>query len=86
MDDREQGIASGIASTAAGIGAAVGLAVLVLVANAGTDGLAGEQLRVATADGIATAVLVVAGGIALTLLVALNLAPRAEPSPCHCDR
>ena len=36
--DREQGVASGIASTAAGIGAAVGLAVLVLVANAGTDG------------------------------------------------
>ena len=75
VDDREQGVASGIASTAAGIGAAVGLAVLVLIANAGTDGLAGEPLRVATADGIATAVLVVAGGIAATLLIALNLRP-----------
>ncbi len=85
VDEREQGIASGIASTASGIGAAVGLAVLVLVANAGTEGLTGEPLRVATADGIATAVLVVAGGIALTLAVALNLR-RAEPGaadvPC----
>ncbi len=85
VDEREQGIASGIASTASGIGAAVGLAVLVLVANAGTEGLTGEPLRVATADGIATAVLVIAGGIALTLLVALNLR-RAEPGaadvPC----
>ena len=40
--DREQGIASGIASTSTSIGAAVGLAVLVLVANAGTDGLHGR--------------------------------------------
>ena len=38
VDDREQGVASGIASTASGVGAAVGLAVLVLVANAGTEG------------------------------------------------
>ena len=50
--DREQGVASGIASTGSAIGAAVGLAVLVLIANAGTEGLSGEQLRVATADGI----------------------------------
>ena len=85
--EREQGIASGIASTASGVGAAVGLAVLVLVANAGTDGLAGEPLRVATADGIATAVLVIAGGIAATLLVTLNLR-RAEPSAAEllCPR
>ena len=78
VDDREQGVASGIASTAAGIGAAVGLAVLVLIANAGTDGLAGEPLRIATADGIGTAVLVVAGGIAATLLIALNLRPAEQ--------
>ena len=58
--DGEQGVASGIASTSTSIGAAVGLALLVLVANSGTDGLAGEALRIATADGLSTAVLVVA--------------------------
>ena len=51
VTDREQGIASGVASTGSGIGAAVGLAVLVLVANSGTEGLVGEELRIATADG-----------------------------------
>jgi MFS family permease len=78
VDDREQGVASGLVFTGAGIGAAVGLAVLVLVANAGTDDLTGEALRIATADGIADAVLVVAGGIAATALVALNLRPGPE--------
>jgi EmrB/QacA subfamily drug resistance transporter len=81
----EQGVASGIASTSTSVGAAVGLAVLVLVANAGTDGLAGETLRVATADGLSAAVLVVAAGIAATALVALNLRtdPRTrEGAPC----
>jgi MFS family permease len=73
VPDRQQGVASAMASTGAGIGAAVGLAVLVLVANAGTDGLIGEQLRVATADGLSTAVLVVAAGIALTVAIALRL-------------
>ena len=85
VDDREQGVASGIASTSTSLGAAVGLAVLVLVANSGTDGLAGEALRVATADGLSTAVLVVAGGIAATALVALNLRPGSAPRnapPC----
>jgi EmrB/QacA subfamily drug resistance transporter len=83
--DGEQGIASGIASTSTSIGAAVGLALLVLVANSGTNGLAGEELRIATADGLSAAVLVVAAGIAVTALVALNLRPdsrtRAE-LPC----
>jgi EmrB/QacA subfamily drug resistance transporter len=83
--DGEQGVASGIASTSTSIGAAVGLALLVLVANSGTDGLAGEELRIATADGLSAAVLVVAVGIAATALVAMNLRPdprtRAEP-PC----
>jgi EmrB/QacA subfamily drug resistance transporter len=78
VEDREHGVASGIASTASGVGAAVGLAALVLIANAGTDGLTGEALRVATADGIATAVLAVAVGIAATLLVALNLRPEPK--------
>ncbi|GAA4368573.1 MFS transporter [Actinomadura verrucosospora] len=71
--DHRQGVASGMASTSSGVGAVVGLAALVLVANAGTEGLSGEELRVATAEGIRTAVLVIAGGIVLTLLVALNL-------------
>ena len=77
VPDRDQGVASGIASTGSGIGAAVGLAILVLVANAGLDGLTGDQLRSATAHGISTALFAVAGGIALTLLIALTL--RAEP-------
>jgi EmrB/QacA subfamily drug resistance transporter len=76
--DGEQGVASAIATTSTSVGAAVGLAVLVLVANSGTDGLSGEALRSATADGLHSAVLVVAGGIAATALVALNLRP--DPS------
>jgi EmrB/QacA subfamily drug resistance transporter len=82
--DREQGVASGIASTSTSVGAAVGLALLVLVATSGTDGLAGEALRIARADGLSAAVLVVAAAIAATALVALNLRPapgsRAEPA------
>jgi MFS family permease len=81
VDDAEQGVASGIASTSTSVGAAVGLAVLVLVANHGTDGLTGGALRVATADGLGAAVLVVAAGIAATALVALNLRPPKEAAP-----
>ena len=73
VPDREQGVASGIVSTGSGIGAAFGLALLVLVATSGTDGLAGEALRTASANSLRTAVLVVAAGIALTALVAVNL-------------
>ena len=73
VNDREQGVASGIVSTGSGIGAAVGLAILVLVANSGTEGLLGEEQRLATAEGIRTAMFVIAGGIVFTLLVALNL-------------
>jgi hypothetical protein len=85
VSDRDQGVASGIASTSTSLGAAVGLAVLVLVANSGTDGLTGEALRTATADGLSAAVLVVAAGIAATALVALNLRPgprRSADTPC----
>ena len=71
--DGEQGVASGIASTSTSLGAAVGLALLVLVAASGTDGLTGEALRIATADGLSTAVLIIAGAIAATAVVALNL-------------
>ena len=73
VSDDEQGVASALASTSTSIGAAVGLAALVLVANAGTGGRAGEALRIATADGLSTAVLVVAAGIAATALLALTL-------------
>jgi MFS family permease len=85
VDDREQGVASGIASTSTSFGAAVGLALLVLVATAGTSGQTGEALRTATAHGLSSAVLVIAGGITVTALVALNLRAssrsRAGP-PC----
>ena len=82
ISDRTQGTASGIASTASGAGAAVGLAILVLIAAAGLDGLSGEQLRIATADGISTTLFAVAGGIVLTLLVAVTRCPAPpEPAP-----
>jgi MFS family permease len=73
VSDAEQGVASGIASTASGVGAAIGLAVLVLVANSGTDGLTGEALRVATANGLRAAILAVATGIAVMVFVALDM-------------
>jgi MFS family permease len=82
VSDRQQGIASGIAATGAGAGAAVGLAILVLIATAGLDGLTGEQLRIATANGISTTLFVVAGGIVLTLFIALSRCPTvSEPEP-----
>jgi MFS family permease len=74
VSDLDQGVASGIASTGSGVGSAIGLAVLVLVSTSGRGGLAGEQLRIATAEGLSAAMLVVAAGIALTVGVALNLA------------
>ena len=85
--DREQGVASSVASTSTSIGAAVGLALLVLVANAGTEEMVGEALRVATANGLSDAVLVVSGAIAATALVALNLRPApVDPSATPCPR
>jgi MFS family permease len=85
---RQQGIASGIASTGSGAGAAAGLAILVLIATAGLDGLRGEQLRTATADGISTTLFAVAAGIVLTLLVALTRCPtppEPQPAPLPCQ-
>ena len=58
-----------VTGAASGIGAAVGLAILVLVANSGTEGLLGESLRIATAEGIRTATFVIGGGIVLILLI-----------------
>jgi MFS family permease len=85
VDDAEQGVASGIASTSTSVGAAVGLALLVLIAAAGTDGLSGEALRIATANGLSDAVLVIAGAIAATAILALGLrpgAPAQAATPC----
>jgi EmrB/QacA subfamily drug resistance transporter len=76
-----QGIASGVASTAQQAGGTVGLAVFVAVANAGTDGLSGEALRMATVDGLRTAVLLAAAGIALTALAALRFTGTPRPVP-----
>ncbi|WP_309484286.1 MFS transporter [Streptomyces himalayensis] len=81
VSDRDQGIASGVASTGSGVGAAVGLAILVLVATAGLDDLTGERLRIATADGIRTTLFVVAGGIVVTLLVAVARCPTPTAPP-----
>jgi hypothetical protein len=85
VNDREQGVASAIVSTGSGIGAAVGLAILVLVANSGTEGLLGEELRLAAAEGIRTAAFVIAGGIVFTLLVALNLRTPAGATGEGCE-
>jgi MFS family permease len=84
VNDQDQGVASGIVSTSSGIGATLGLAVLVLVANSRAQTLLGEGARLGTADGIRTAVFVVAGGIAVMLLMALRLRtaltrPRVNP-------
>src|SRR5207248_11194397 len=81
VPDRRQGLASGIVTTGAGIGAAAGLAVLVLIANASSRGLDGNALRIAASDGIRTAVLAIAGGIAITFLIAL-----AWPYRCGARR
>jgi EmrB/QacA subfamily drug resistance transporter len=69
VSDRQQGVASGIVSTGQGVGAVIGLAALVLVANAATAGLDGEELRTAVARGIAHAAYVIAAGILLTLSI-----------------
>lgn len=83
--DREQGVASSIVSTSTSIGAAVGLALLVLIATANTDGLGGQALRTATANGLSDAVLVAAAAIGVIAVVALNLRPAPPPldgPPC----
>jgi Na+/melibiose symporter-like transporter len=72
-------IGDGVVFTTMFIAAAVGLAILVLVATSGLDSLTGDTLRTATAHGISTALLAIAAGIALTLLLAMTL--RAEPIP-----
>ena len=78
VSDNDQGVASSMVSTSSGIGATLGLALLVLVANSRAQALLGEGPRLASAEGIRTAVFVVAGGIAVTLLLALRLRSSAE--------
>jgi MFS family permease len=81
VEPHRQGVASAIASTASGIGAAVGLALLVLLANPGADHLDVEALRIATADGIRTAVYAIAATIAATLVIVLTGYPRSRGTP-----
>ena len=84
--DRHQGVASAMASTGGGVGAALGLALLVLVVNAGTEGLAGETARQARADGLADAAFVVGAGIVVMIAVALTLRPARAPRDVPCPR
>jgi hypothetical protein len=81
VPDRQQGVASAIVSTGSGIGAAVGLALLVLVANAGTQGLEGAALRQGVSTGISLVSYVASGGILATLIIVLAFRlPSSEPS------
>jgi MFS family permease len=72
VPDHQQGVASSIVSTGAGIGAVVGLAVLVLVANAGTEGVTGEPSRIALSEGIARVAYAIAGGEILMLVIVMG--------------
>jgi Na+/alanine symporter len=47
------------------------------VANSGADGLFGEELRIAMAEGIRRAAFAIACGIGMTAVLALNL--RTDP-------
>ncbi|WP_327149638.1 MFS transporter [Nocardia sp. NBC_01329] len=73
--EHEQGSAGGMANTAMQVGIGVGLAVLVGIANAGSAGLDGDALRLASADALRTTVFVAAALTFLGLLAA-RLLPR----------
>ena len=74
VDDAEQGVASGLAASGQQVGSAMGLAILVAIANGAVDErLDGAALQAATADGLRTALLVAAGGVAPTVMVARRL-------------
>ncbi|GGZ50482.1 MFS transporter [Streptomyces inusitatus] len=77
----EQGVANGIASTTLNIGNAIGLAVFTVLADIGTDGKAGEALRVATADGEFLVVLLTAAAMVLGLVVTLTLRRQSAAPP-----
>ncbi|MFI0467063.1 MFS transporter [Saccharopolyspora sp. 5N102] len=74
--EQEQGSAGGLANTSMQVGTGVGLAVLVGIANAGSAGLDGDALRIATADGLRTTVVVAAALTLLGLLAAVLLPSR----------
>ncbi|MGK5552557.1 MFS transporter [Actinomadura kijaniata] len=78
VDGREQGTAGGMANTALQVGTGAGLAVLVGISTSGLDGLTGEALRVATADGLRTTVHVAAGMALLGVLAAWALPGKAD--------
>jgi EmrB/QacA subfamily drug resistance transporter len=75
----EQGVASGLASTTLNIGNAIGLAVLIAIANRHVDGLTGESLRMAIADGARLAFWLAAAGIVGSLMFALILPKKVAP-------
>ncbi len=80
----EQGLASGVASTALQVGTAAGLAVLVAVANHGIEGLSGQVLRAASAEGMRVAVYVLGAVMLTAVLAALRLpGSRAESRPAQ---
>jgi MFS family permease len=76
----EQGVANGIASTALNIGNAIGLAVFTVIADIGTDGTTGDELRAATADGEFVVVLLTAAVMVVGLLATLFLPRHASRS------
>lgn len=76
----QQGAASGLASTALQIGSGTGLAILVGVATADLDGLHGDALRAATADGLGRTFLVLGLGAALGTTAAAALPRRRARS------
>jgi hypothetical protein len=55
----------------------VGLAVLVLVANAGTEALTGEPLRIAATEGTARVAYAIACGVMLMLVIVMAFRVRS---------
>jgi EmrB/QacA subfamily drug resistance transporter len=76
----EQGVANGMASTALNLGNAIGLAVFTVLADLGTEGRTGQELKAATADGEFRVVLLTAAGMAVGLLATLLLKRRPTPA------
>lgn len=76
--DDEQGVASGMASTTLSVGNAIGLAVLIAIANRHVDGLEGDALRKAVAEGTQLAFWLAAAGILVSLVAAFALPGKAK--------
>ncbi len=69
----EQGIANGIASTTLNLGNAIGLAVFTVIADLGIEGLTGDALGGAIADGGFSVVLLSAAVMVAGFLITLSL-------------